>query len=677
MPQLILVLEENLEIQQVISASFKDSDISIVNESDPKYFFKKVRDEEPDLVFLTNSDSSRDYGTCREIRNDPNTKNIPIILLVNAKDQVEDKLLSELRINGLLRKPFESTKLREQLSPYIDLDENFGNGPEENDEDYRIDMSSIDDQLQEIKHAKSASDSDLPQEGIGDDVTKVEGSKNIRGDVNLTINEMDSLVLENISDPEEQEEESVNVARTSSEESVLIAGESEKIQEEKIEEDIEEIVHSEINMDSGFEFELKLDEEELEGSSVPDDSEATLLHKQTSRNGLEKLKNSGLENQFAESRLDDQNEEIEEKIEGEMTEIDLEVNDFEEQNATWHRPSEIDLYHETPREGLTDINLDESDFQSEFLENSSSFGDQQTPSDNDFEEIIDEDESIILNDTDNIELEQNDSEEDLGLENFNDNTILVDSTVESVGSLNENQDVKKLEDDTSYEFDSVSDDSEIKSMVQDSFNVQEDFEKTGLEELEDLNEQMGALEPEGIDLEPEGIDLEPEGIDLESEEAEFESEEAEFESEEAEFELEEAEFESEEVDLESEEVEFEEDLHTEKVEKSGTGIDLDEDVFENWDEAEDAFLSFNRKTPDSEKITVNPEMQEDISNRYKDEQDEFEEEAESYRFTEEELKDIVSSSVKKALEKSIASSLVELAVSELKSKVTQMDQDWA
>ena len=48
--------------------------------------------------------------------------------------------------------------------------------------------------------------------------------------------------------------------------------------------------------------------------------------------------------------------------------------------------------------------------------------------------------------------------------------------------------------------------------------------------------------------------------------------------------------------------------------------------------------------------------------------------SESYRFTEDELKTIVSSSVQKALEKSIASSLVELAVAELKTQVAQMDQ---
>jgi len=68
-------------------------------------------------------------------------------LLANAKDEVDEHLLSELKINGLLRKPFEASMLKEQLSPFITLDENFGSEPYEDDEDFLIDMSTIDNQL--------------------------------------------------------------------------------------------------------------------------------------------------------------------------------------------------------------------------------------------------------------------------------------------------------------------------------------------------------------------------------------------------------------------------------------------------------------------------------------------------------------------------------------------------
>lgn len=51
--------------------------------------------------------------------------------------------------------------------------------------------------------------------------------------------------------------------------------------------------------------------------------------------------------------------------------------------------------------------------------------------------------------------------------------------------------------------------------------------------------------------------------------------------------------------------------------------------------------------------------------------------ADSFSFTENELKEIVTNSVQNALEKSIAASLVELAVSELKTQVIRMDQSRA
>ena len=114
----------------------------------------------------------------------------------------------------------------------------------------------------------------------------------------------------------------------------------------------------------------------------------------------------------------------------------------------------------------------------------------------------------------------------------------------------------------------------------------------------------------------------------------------------------------------------------EKLERSETLLGPNEDVFESWDEAEDAFMSFDRSTFISEEDEEIPETSKSIFNNFEDSQGKYKK-TDSYSFSEEELKEIVSNSVKKALEKSIASSLVELAVSELKNKVNQMDQDWA
>ena len=136
MNELILVLEENPEIQAVISASLKDSPIFINQELDPDYFLQQVQNLNPDLIFISNSDSESNYSTCRKIREDPAIKNIPVILLVNAKDEIDEDLLRELQINGMLRKPFESSMLKEQISRYIFLDENFGAEPDKENDNF-------------------------------------------------------------------------------------------------------------------------------------------------------------------------------------------------------------------------------------------------------------------------------------------------------------------------------------------------------------------------------------------------------------------------------------------------------------------------------------------------------------------------------------------------------------
>ena len=89
---------------------------------------------------------------------------------------------------------------------------------------------------------------------------------------------------------------------------------------------------------------------------------------------------------------------------------------------------------------------------------------------------------------------------------------------------------------------------------------------------------------------------------------------------------------------------------------------LEEDVFDSWDEAEEAFMGFDKDTaiPEGAETGTEKSLGRDF----------FSYEEGRYSFNEDELKDIVTSSVQNALEKSIASSLVELAVSEIKNNVS-------
>ena len=717
MTQLILVLEENPEIQLVIAVSLKESDITIRQESDPDLFVQQVSKLKPDLIFLSNSDSEQDYKTCREIRAESDLKNTPIILLANAKDEVDEHLLSELKINGLLRKPFEASMLQEQLSPFITLDENFGSEPDEDDEEFLIDMSTIDNQLKEIKQGKKISAASAEEEAL-----QLDGFEQSVSGLGLNSSpgsHMDSIILDNHQLIQEQTDGAFQQQESMQDANEMRVEVLEESADAEMNAVVEEIPEDELEMDDGFEFDLKLDEDELETNSVETESATVPVEPEPVTNGLEQLKHSGLEDQFAESRLTessvvdqdaeaeispvDQVEEPEQHLRAGLTAIDLAVNDFEDPGEIWSNPPDLE---QTLREGLTDISLEQTDFQPEYPKNLSSF---ETPAETRSQDMeISEDLTENLSELDDYELQQSTDENELEAESSFDNMLLSDSVDEEFEEDSEVEDVEQFVFETSADefeeaLDLNADDVEISSMVEDSLNDQEDNEESALGELEELNEQMEALESDETEFEAEEEAFEDALQKEEIETAAIAAEgfvaegitEAEVDSEEflADIMVEELgdlledddvleaedgaedgiveELEDSVIDrlddMVVDDVEFETETYSE------TSPHVQEEVFDSWDEAEDAFMDFDRETVFNEKDSVLTEIDGVVFDNLLDDDENFES-SETYRFTEKELKEIVTGSVQKALEKSIASSLVELAVSELKSQVAQMDQ---
>jgi len=683
MSQLILVLEENPEIQSLIAASLKASAISVTQESNPDLFVQQALNLEPDLILLSNSGGDQNYKNCREIRKDPQLKNIPIILLVNPKDELDEKIISELGIDGLLRKPFEALMLQEQLSQFVTLDDNFGIEPDNEDEDFKIDMSSIDNQLNDIKEGEQEVNSPVEE---GSQVTEELEQNALEPKLSSSAgSEMDSMILDDIS------KDTVKKAEVELDENEITSNGLEVINDE------------EMTMDNGFEFDLKLDEDGIEIDSEEVVTDTVKTGTDPASTGLVQLKDSGLEDKYAESRL---------KVEGEKTEqdlkapadIDLEVNDFEDLDDIWSRSPELD---QTPREGLTDISLEEEDFQPEFPENLSSFEEPAEPSiqDTDSDSRIT---SESVRELDNYELEPD--FEETGEESLSspDKKLLTDSVEQDLEEPVEIVDAEQFVEDTSADefeedFDESQGDADIMSMVHESIGEQEESAESAMIELEDLSEQMEALDSAETEFEIEEEqfeeDLEKEKLeveelsedelavsedDSEDELVEFmldelgdllETDEEESVDGEADYgdplveELEES-LAAESKDLQDVDAEFDKKVYTEM------SLGLEEDVFDSWDDAEDAFMGFDREKEITEEAPDQTETEASAFESFDDEEEKFEK-ADSFSFTENELKEIVTNSVQNALEKSIAASLVELAVSELKTQVIRMDQSRA
>ena len=689
MSQLILVLEENPEIQSLIAASLKASAISVTQESNPDLFVQQALNLEPDLILLSNSGGDQNYKNCREIRKDPQLKNIPIILLVNPKDELDEKIISELGIDGLLRKPFEASMLQEQLSQFVTLDDNFGIEPDNEGEDFKIDMSSIDNQLNDIKEGEQEVNSPVEE---GSQVTEELEQKAVEPKFASSAgSEMDSMILDDISADMDISKDTVKKAEVELDENEITSNGLEVINDE------------EMTMDNGFEFDLKLDEDGIEIDSEEVVTDTVKTGTDPASTGLVQLKDSGLEDKYAESRLKVEDEKTEQDLKA-PADIDLEVNDFEDLDDIWSRSPELD---QTPREGLTDISLEEEDFQPEFPGNLSTFEGPAEPSiqDTDSDRRIT---SESVQELDNYELEPDFEETGEESQSSLDNKLLTDSVEQDLEETVEIEDVEQYVEDTSADefeedFDESQGDADIMSMVHESIGEQEESAESAMIELEDLSEQMEALDSAETEFEIEEEqfeeDLEKEKLeveelsedelavsedDSEDELVEFmldelgdllETDEEESVDGEADYgdplveELEES-LAAESKDLQDVDAEFDKKVYTEM------SLGLEEDVFDSWDDAEDAFMGFDREKEITEEAPDQTETEASAFESFDDEEEKFEK-ADSFSFTENELKEIVTNSVQNALEKSIAASLVELAVSELKTQVIRMDQSRA
>jgi len=637
MDELILVLEENPEIQAVISASLKDSPVFINQELDPDYFLQQVQNLNPDLIFLSNSDSERNYRTCRKIREDPAIKNIPVILLVNAKDEINEDALRELKINGMLRKPFEASTLKEQISQYISLDENFGAEPDKENDSFAFDMSSIDSDLKDIKQQNQDQSHPDSQgaDAIRDSVRKSQDSSSAVS----AGSKMDSLVLEDILiDPESK-------GKISPKEDML-PDESEKTPEDP-----------ELGIDDEYNFDLK-SEEKIEDDSYKEKPETHSTETDLVPGGLEKLKLSGLEDKYAESRLFNKNEETEQKLRSGLTDIDLEKNDFEDPSVIWSHPPDLE---QTPREGLTDISLKQTDFHPSFPKHLASL-------DGTSETIRQEDEAEVeqISEMDDSLLQTGREESSHVNGNALDDILLTDSEEKEAEEDDNIVDAEQFVMDSSLdEFDEGfidnRDDDEISSMVRESIDDQEIISsETSLEELEDLSLQMESLESEEDELEAEEKEFE---TDLDKARILNEGITADYQEDEL------TEFMVDELGdlLELDEDEESDEMEQDYLPASEITYALEEDVFVSWDEAEEAFMGFDKDsvmTEDADWTDTETGTEKSLGKDY------FSDKEGRYSFNEDELKDIVTSSVQNALEKSIASSLVELAVSEIKNNVS-------
>ena len=114
----VLIFEENKAIQGLIASTISDQ-VELWQESRPDVFLQLADRCSPSLIFISNADQQQDYALCRQLQQHSSLSQVPKVLLVNARDDVNESLLEQFGLQGMIRKPFEAATLQEHIQRYL------------------------------------------------------------------------------------------------------------------------------------------------------------------------------------------------------------------------------------------------------------------------------------------------------------------------------------------------------------------------------------------------------------------------------------------------------------------------------------------------------------------------------------------------------------------------------
>ena len=116
----ILIADDRPEVVELVRVILEGEDYEIVDASDGKEALKKVRLEKPDLVLLDVVMPKMDgFEVCRKLKKDPQTKEIPIIMLTAKAQEVDKEKGREVGASDYITKPFSPSALLTKIEEIL------------------------------------------------------------------------------------------------------------------------------------------------------------------------------------------------------------------------------------------------------------------------------------------------------------------------------------------------------------------------------------------------------------------------------------------------------------------------------------------------------------------------------------------------------------------------------
>jgi len=116
----ILVVDDEIYIVHILDFSLGMEGYEVITALDGEQALEKARAEKPDLIVLDIMMPKLDgYETCKILKAEAETKDIPVILLSAKGRNVDQKIGFEVGADDYITKPFSPRKLVERINAIL------------------------------------------------------------------------------------------------------------------------------------------------------------------------------------------------------------------------------------------------------------------------------------------------------------------------------------------------------------------------------------------------------------------------------------------------------------------------------------------------------------------------------------------------------------------------------
>ncbi len=116
----ILVVDDEIYIVHILDFSLGIEGYEVMTALDGEQALAKVAQDKPDLIVLDIMMPKLDgYETCKALKSNPETREIPVILLSAKGRNVDQKVGFEVGADDYITKPFSPRKLVERINAIL------------------------------------------------------------------------------------------------------------------------------------------------------------------------------------------------------------------------------------------------------------------------------------------------------------------------------------------------------------------------------------------------------------------------------------------------------------------------------------------------------------------------------------------------------------------------------